>query len=128
MNTEEKFSNLIKRIEDELKKLEQLNHNLSQVDNYVEEVSSIKNNILKNLTDLITQYQYYQKNTEAKLDQLQNNTNANFEQFQKNTNNKLELLHKYFNSIVKDFKLMKVILLINLILNFSILIYILLIK
>lgn len=103
MKNEDKFFNLLSRIENELDKLKYLNDNLSQVNNYVIEVSSIKKNILNSVKELILEYQKNQKNL-------------------------FDFYKKEFNVIDKKFKLITIILILNVIFTIFNLITILIFK
>ncbi|MCS7054198.1 MAG: hypothetical protein NZM09_10770, partial [Ignavibacterium sp.] len=55
------FNKLISKIEAELIKLENINKNLSKIDNYVDEVSLIRLSLKENLTKLIEVNKQLQK-------------------------------------------------------------------
>lgn len=138
MKNEDKFFTLIERIENELKKLESLNNNLSKVDDYVKEVSSIKNHLLNAIKDLLNNFDSYAKNLPKVENYLKEISSINDDTFktlknlfnelksyQKNNDSKLETIQKTFVSeILTDVKALRKkaslfiwILFINIIIN-----------
>lgn len=144
MTNDDKFFILIDKIESELKKLETLNDNLSQVDDYVKEVSSIKDNLLKTSKELISEFKVSQSNLDSKIKDFSSVSNSisksindlifELSSFKKNINSRIDILEKSFTSAIQvEFKELKnkfrelmYVFFINLLINLIILIFLLL--
>lgn len=100
MKNEDKFFNLINGIETELKKLKSLNDNLSHIDNYVNEVSQIKENLLKSIKEMVSEYQTQLKNQKFLISSLNNSISS----FTDTLEEQLSQLKKTNSKIIDEVK------------------------
>ncbi|MCX7612000.1 MAG: hypothetical protein N2043_10490 [Ignavibacterium sp.] len=98
------FNELISKIEAELIKLENINKNLSKIDNYVEEVSLIRLSLKENLTKLIEVNKQLQKNLDDSLKNLVNSIQKIIKSVEQNKIDISNSINNLNNELIKSFK------------------------
>ncbi|MCX7611235.1 MAG: hypothetical protein N2043_06575 [Ignavibacterium sp.] len=98
------FNKLISKIEAELNKLENINKNLSEIDNYVKEVSSIRISLRENFTKLIEGNIQLQKNLNDAIKNLDTSNQKIINSVEKIKIDISNSINNLNNELIKSFK------------------------